>query len=293
MIRCDDPFVGFISEYEHALNTCSYSSEMLQAFQETVWNYYKKHKRPFVWRETYNPYHIVVSEIMLQQTQTHRVIEKYLNFIKHFPTFQVLATASRQAVLAQWVGLGYNRRALALHEIAQKVVNEYDSVLPNDPAVLQTFKGLGPATSSSIVAFAFNKPTIFIETNIRSVYLHVFFHDVLGIADKELMPLITQTVDKDNAREWYYALMDCGVLIKKLYLNPNKKSRHYNRQSMFEGSNRQVRGAIVRFLAQQGICEKEKLIELFPAKEEVIDTIIQGLAQEGFIKTVDDKLVLV
>lgn len=290
MIRCDDPFIGFFGEYECALTEQVYSPELYQAFCESVWDYYHHHKRQFVWRETTDPYHIVVSEIMLQQTQTLRVVEKYLNFLTHFPTFSALAYASRQEVLAQWVGLGYNRRALALHEIAQKVVHEYAGVLPNDPAILQTFKGLGPATSASIVAFAFNKPTVFIETNIRSVYLHVFFADQVGITDKELMPLIQETRDMVNPREWYYALMDCGVVLKKLYPNPNKRSSHYARQSTFSGSTRQVRGSIIRYLTQNKELDKKKLIELFSEKQQELPSIIEGLVKEGFIVDLGDKL---
>ncbi len=288
MIRCDDPFVGFFADYEHALKMGEYAPELLRAFREVVWDYYKIHKRPFVWRETFDPYRIVVSEIMLQQTQTHRVVEKYLNFIVHFPTFQALASASSHAVLAQWVGLGYNRRALALYGIAQRIVHEYGGILPDDPLVLQTFKGLGPATASSIVAFAFNKPTVFIETNIRSVYLHVFFADQSGVADKLLVPLVEQTVDQDRAREWYYALMDCGVLLKKLYGNPNKKSRHYSQQSSFKGSNRQVRGFIIRHLTRHKGLERNKLNELFPNKINELPSIIEGLIKDGFIIERDD-----
>jgi A/G-specific adenine glycosylase len=283
MIRCDDPFVGFFADYEYALKHCEYTPELFQAFQEAVWGYYSVNKRSFVWRETVDPYGIVVSEVMLQQTQTHRVVEKYLNFIAHFPTFRSLASASGQAVLAQWVGLGYNRRALALHGIAQRIMHEYGGILPDDPLVLQTFKGLGPATASSIVAFAFNKPTVFIETNIRSVYLHVFFADQLGVADKLLVPLVEQTVDQVRAREWYYALMDCGVLLKKLYGNPNKKSKHYSHQSAFKGSNSQVRGFIIRHLTRHKCLEKNKLNELFSNKINELPSIIEGLIKDGFI----------
>lgn len=290
MIRVDDPFIGFLSEHAFGLQKRVYTPDLYQVFCDTVWDYYHQHKRAFVWRETTNPYHIVVSEIMLQQTQTLRVVEKYLNFLTHFPTLQALAQSTRQEVLAQWVGLGYNRRALALHEIAQKVVHEYAGVLPDDPLVLQTFKGLGPATSASIVAFAFNKPTTFIETNIRSVYLHVFFNGQVGITDKELLPLIEQTRDLVNPREWYYALMDCGVMLKKLYPNPSKASRHYARQSTFVGSDRQVRGAIIRYLAQNTILEKNKLSQLFPKKQQRLPAIIEGLVKEGFIVDSGDKL---
>ena len=283
MIRCDDPFVGFFAENDSSLQTKHYGTDVLEAFVDTVWAYYKHHKRCFAWRETWDPYKVVVSEIMLQQTQTQRVAEKYEQFIKRFPTFCALASAKQQDVLVEWVGLGYNRRALALQWIAQTIVRDYSGVLPDDPKILETFKGLGPATAASITAFAFNKPTVFIETNIRSVFLHVFFHEQFDISDKQLLPLVAQTVDQNNAREWYYALMDCGVLLKKLYPNPSHKSKHHTRQSTFVGSNRQVRGAIVRYITQHGAVTREVVAQFFPAKKAHLSTIIEGLIKDGFI----------
>ena len=182
------------------MHTREISPESLKEFQAFVWDFYKQEKRLFAWRETTNPYFIVVSEIMLQQTQTSRVVEKYNLFIQTFPTFESLANASFKEVLKVWVGLGYNRRAQALQGIAQKIVNEHSGALPSCPEILQTFKGLGPATASSIVTFAFNKPTVFIETNVRAVFLHSFFKDQDEVHDKELMPLVALTVDEINPR---------------------------------------------------------------------------------------------
>ena len=148
------------------------SQEGIDSFSCLIYDYYAKNKRAFPWREAHDPYHIVVSEIMLQQTQTDRVRGKYELFIKTFPTFEHLAQASVTELITVWKGLGYNRRALALQELAQRVVKEHQGILPKTPDELQSFRGIGPATAASICAFAFNSPTIFIETNIRAVYIH-------------------------------------------------------------------------------------------------------------------------
>jgi A/G-specific adenine glycosylase len=283
MIRFDDPFYAFLLEHEATLQKGDYSPLLLQEFQQAVWNFYKKNRRDFPWRNTQTPYHIVVSEIMLQQTQTSRVVEKYENFLRIFPSFEELAQASVAAVLKEWVGLGYNRRALALHGIARKVVEEHGTQLPDEPMILEAFKGLGPATAASIVAFAYNKPTVFIETNIRAVYLHAFFaHCQELISDKQLLPLVTSTVDQKNPREWYYALMDCGVELKRLYKNPSRKSKHHTKQSKFEGSDRQIRGAVVRLLTQQQSASLKELHTLGFEKKR-LSKILDDLCKENFI----------
>ncbi len=221
-----------------------------QEFIQLVWDYYYQHKRPMPWRDNTHPYWVVVSEIMLQQTQVNRVLEKFPVFIEQFPSFEVLAESSLGEVLQAWQGMGYNRRAKYLWQIAQKVIQEYDGMLPDNPSLLVNFPGIGKATASSIVAFAYNKPTIFIETNIRRVYIHHFFSRLENIADNDLLPFIERTVSQDNPREWYYALMDYGTYLKTQIINPNRKSKHYTRQSVFEGSNRQIRSQIIKLLLQ-------------------------------------------
>ncbi len=268
----------------------------LEIFKKTVWDFYQENKRDFVWRQTIDPYKILVSEIMLQQTQTYRVATKFPPFISEYPTFQALAQASTSEVLSLWVGLGYNRRALALHEIAKRVVSEHNGQLPNSVEILKTFKGLGHATASSIIAFAFNEPTEFIETNVRAVYLHTFFNNQDEVDDRELLPFVRATVDKQNPREWYYAIMDYGVYLKKLYKNPSRKSKHYKLQSPFEGSLRQVRGALVRLLLEcKQLTEQEllrKLFEVLPSCKDLADKVINGMIKENFIKQNKDLLSL-
>lgn len=283
MIHEQDPLKNFYERFSKELKDQEFSPKLLEHFRQALWNFYHQEKRLFAWRNTLDPYKIVVSEVMLQQTQTQRVVEKFQTFTHEFKTFEELANAPIRAVLAEWVGLGYNRRGLALHGIAQKVVNEFGGQLPDDPETLETFKGLGPATAASIVAFAFNKPTVFIETNIRAVYLHAFFNDHQDVTDKELMPLIELTVDYVNPREWYYALMDYGVVLKRLYKNPSRKSKHHVVQSKFEGSDRQIRGAIVKTLTQKTSATLKQLYALFPDQEKRVEKVLNGLCKEGFV----------
>lgn len=260
----------------------------IKAFQTTIYNYYNAHKRDFPWRNTTDPYHIVVSEIMLQQTQTHRVLKKHEQFIKKFSDFNTLAQAPLKELLLAWQGLGYNRRALALQKTAQIVMQEYNGVLPQNPEILQTFPGIGKATAASICAFAFNIPTIFIETNIRSVYIHFFFHDHIEIKDTQLMPLITQTVDTTNSREWYYALMDYGVMLKKNIPNPSRKSAHHTTQSKFEGSDRQIRGMVLRLLTSHNQLSYNQIIDYTQKEPFRIQKILSQLNTEKFIKKTND-----
>lgn len=261
----------------------SINTEYITLFQQIIYTYYDQNRREFSWRNTQNPYHIVVSEIMLQQTQTHRVIEKFEQFLKAFPTIQSLAHAPFSAILAEWQGLGYNRRAQYLHLFAQRIVTECDGIIPANPGMLTSFKGIGPNTAGSICAFAFNMPTVFIETNIRAVFIHTFFKDKTQITDRSLMTLITQTVDKENPREWYYALMDYGVMLKKTTPNPSRKSAHHTTQSKFEGSNRQIRSHILRLLLKHNSLPLTELIQLINKEESRISSIITQLVKERLL----------
>ncbi|MGE0206230.1 MAG: A/G-specific adenine glycosylase [Candidatus Babeliales bacterium] len=260
----------------------------IQEFKSIIWDYFNAHGRQFSWRQTAEPYHIVVSEIMLQQTQTHRVAGKFEQFITLFPTFQALAQAQLHDVLAAWQGLGYNRRAMALQKTAQKVVHEYNGMLPNDPEILVTFPGIGKATAASICAFAFNKPTTFIETNIRTVFIQFFFHNRADVHDKELFPLVERTVDQERPRLWYYALMDYGVMLKKNIPNPSRRSKHHTVQSKFEGSDRQIRGMILKILTQAKIASYHDFIGLIDRKEDRIQKILDDLCAEGFLHRKND-----
>lgn len=257
--------------------------DVIVRFQKTIYKYYKEYGRTFPWRETTNPYHVLVSEAMLQQTQTERVMQKYHQFITMFPDFPSLARAPLQKILEVWHGLGYNRRAVNLKRTAEIVVTQYHSVLPSSPDILQTYPGIGRATAGAICAFAFGKPVVFIETNIRTVFIHFFFQSKANIKDKEILPLVEKTLDYKNPREWYYALMDYGVMLKKRFKHVNKKSFHYHKQTPFQGSNRQIRGAIVKVLIEKPYTECELVKTLHFDPERVKKNLVQ-LEKEGFIK---------
>lgn len=257
---------------------------LLLEFQETIWNYYKSHGRTFSWRYADDPYKIVVSEIMLQQTQTQRVIEKYSLFIQRFPTFNTLAHATLQEVLLYWQGLGYNRRGKYLHEIAKIVMQEYKGTLPSDPEILKTLPGIGSATAASICAFAYNAPTVFIETNIRTVFIHFFFKDKSRIKDSDILPLVAATVPENDARSWYYALMDYGVMLKKSIPNPSRKSAHHTKQSRFEGSDRQIRGKIIKELTCNNGLSFDGLCERIEREPQRIIKALEQLINEQFIQ---------
>jgi A/G-specific adenine glycosylase len=261
-------------------------------FSKIVLDYYAANRRSFEWREDISPYRVIVSEIMLQQTQTERVAYKFPQWLSYFPNFETLAQASTRDVIAAWAGLGYNRRALALHSAAQRVVQEFKGKLPDDPKILETFKGIGPNTAGSICAFAFNKPTIFIETNIRAVYIHHFFPGEEKVHDKQLLPIIEATVDRNNPRDWYYALMDYGVKLKKEHKNPSRKSKHHAVQSKFEGSERQIRGMILRALTEYGKLSFEELTNIILREERRVEKNLSDLISEGFIKNINDYYLL-
>lgn len=269
-----------------------YKQPKLNDFQETVWDFYHRFGRSFVWRNAKDPYKITISEVMLQQTQTFRVIEKYDQFIDTFSSFEILAGASLHDVLSVWQGLGYNRRGKFLHQLAQQVVEEYKGVLPDDPVLLLKLPGIGPATAASICAFAFNKPTVFIETNIRAVFIHFFFKDKQTVHDNDIFPLIEQTIDTENPREWYYALMDYGVMLKRTTLNPSRKSKHYARQSKFEGSTRQIRGQIIKQLTDEKRVVLQALKDRLPFEINRIEEVIQDLKQEQMITVKNDEIFI-
>jgi A/G-specific adenine glycosylase len=231
---------------------------------------------------------------MLQQTQTGRVTEKFLNFVEKFPNFLALSMAPLDQVLKMWQGLGYNRRAIALKKIAEIVINEYHGKLPDSVEKLKNFPQIGHNTASSIVTFAFNKPTLFIETNIRRVYIYFFFPGKNNIKDSEITPILENTMDKNNPRRWYYALMDYGVMLKKTYPNLNKRSAHYRKQAQFKGSNRQIRGELLRMIIKNKslkLNEIEK--EIKNARVEKLRTILSQLEKEGFLKIKGDTIQII
>lgn len=232
---------------------------------------------------TTDPYRILVSEIMLQQTQVERVSVKYKEFIKRFPSFKSLEGSTLRDILQVWQGMGYNRRAVALKKIAKTVISDFRGRIPSSEDELIKLPGIGKYTASAILAFAFNKPTAFVETNIRRVFIHFFFQRRALVRDSEILPLIEKTLDRSNPREWYYALMDFGVMLKRKTENPNKRSAHYRKQSPFQGSNRQVRGMILRLLLRKPDITELEIIRELKSDPEKIKENLSALQNEGFV----------
>ncbi len=261
-----------------------FTYRMISPVQDIVYAYYRRHARLFPWRETKNPYRILVSEVMLQQTQTERVVGKYEKFIARFPSFSTLADASLQSVFKAWQGLGYNRRAVSLKETAVRVIEEHDGILPKDLNALMKLPGIGRSTAGAILAFAYGIPVAFIETNIRRVFIHFFFSEREDVKDSEILPLVEQTLDRENPRDWYYALMDYGAMLKTKLPNPNRKSAHYTRQAPFEGSNRQIRGMILKLLLSLGPLREGELIGKLNREPSRVHTILHEMQREEFIQ---------
>lgn len=239
------------------MNALVLDAAQIDSFRCRIYDFYSGHGRDFAWRHTRDPYAVLVSEMMLQQTQTSRVVPKYDAWMARFPDVWSLAQAPLADVLAAWNGLGYNRRAVFLQKACAAVCAEHGGMFPRTRKQLESLPGIGPYTAGAVAAFAFGLPEVFIETNIRSVFIHCFYEDAFispdsKIPDTVLIPLVEQTLDVHNPREWYYALMDYGADLKKRMVNPSRRSRSYAVQSRFEGSLRQARGAIIRQLSQQG-----------------------------------------
>lgn len=256
-------------------------------FRQFIWDFYKKNKRIFPWRETTDPYHILVSELMLQQTQTYRVLPKYLDWLEKFTTIEILSKASLADVLIAWSGLGYNRRAKFLHRAAIEITQNNNGIFPPEENDLKKLSGVGDYTAKAVLTFAYNKPQVFVETNIRTVYIHHFFQDSDLVSDLMIKEKIAETLPENDFRNWYYALMDYGSFLKSSGVNYFKKIKGHNPQSRFRGSKRFVRGWILKELAKQRSEGNTVGIEfplVIPGYEEpTILEIIEGLIHEGMI----------
>ena len=257
-------------------------------FIKKVGHVYAENKRPLTWRDIERltirerGYRVVVSELMLQQTQVQRVIPKYNEWMQRWPTIDDFSHAHFADVISIWSGLGYNRRAQYLYTTLRSIIRDCQGIVPNDVTTLLMLPGIGLNTAGAIIVYTYNSPQIFIETNIRTVYLHEFFADTAEqITDTQLKEKLAVTLDIDNPRQWYYALMDYGAYVKQKHGSHLQRSVHYKKQPIFKGSNRQIRGAIIHILA------REQSVEIATLKTEIadirLDTCIQSLSDEGMI----------
>lgn len=275
----------------------------MDAFRERIREQGRLHRRDLPWRYIEDPYAVLVSEVMLQQTQVKRVLDYWPRFLELFPTIDALAAAGTSDVLEQWQGLGYNRRALALKRCADICAAEHGGRLPQTADELVKLPGIGPATAAGVVAFALDRPALYLETNVRTVFLHELFPGEEGVKDAALIPLVELACPADGVRDWYYALLDYGAHLKATLPNPSRRSAHHTRQSAFEGSRRQKRAELVRIVlaagpegidaAEAGVLlnETERRAGRDGVGDEEIASIIDDLASEGFFKRVGELLV--
>ncbi len=253
-------------------------------FRKLVWAYYKKSGRhDLPWRKTTDLYRILVSEVMLQQTQVERVIPFYTNFLKTFPTARRLADAPLSEVLKSWQGLGYNRRVKMLHEAAASLsLGKLN--FPKTVEGLEKLPGVGSYTARAVAAFAWNEDGVVIETNIRTAIMHHFFPKKKEVLDKEIEKILIQVLPKGKSREWYSALMDYGAHLKRSGISLNKKSATYAKQSKFSGSLREARGAVVRLLARKPATQASILKRFDVSRRAQVLEALEALRVESLVK---------
>ncbi|MDR3146326.1 MAG: A/G-specific adenine glycosylase [Treponema sp.] len=252
-------------------------------FRRVIYSYYEEAGRVFPWRANTSPWGVMVSEFMLQQTQTDRVIPYWERWLSLWPGPADLAAAPLELVLREWSGLGYNRRARYLKECARLITEKHGARVPAVPEQLLPLPGIGRYSAGAIACFAYNYPAVFIETNIRAVLIHFFFQNRESVEDDELFPLLEASLDRKNPRLWYYALMDYGAALKKTTLNPNRRSAHYTRQSPFEGSFRQLRGRLIRTLVSGGPAPAADLRTRSGIDPEDFYRVLEALERESLV----------
>ena len=274
-------------------------AEPMEKFRERMLAEGARHWRDLPWRHTRDPYAIWVSEVMLQQTQVSRVDGRWQRWLSRFSTLEALALAQTADVLSEWQGLGYNRRALALQRAAAQVCEAWGGQMPRDVASLVSLPGIGPATAAGIRAFAFDLPGVYLETNVRTVFLHELFTDAEKVPDRVLVPLVEEACPAQGARRWYYALLDYGAHLKRTVPNPSRRSASHVRQSAFEGSRRQKRAALVRLLleareaglpglsladATSALGAQERAKRRPEPAAKLVQELLSELADEGFCR---------
>jgi A/G-specific adenine glycosylase len=257
----------------------------IEAFQETVMTWWKENARDLPWRREPDPYHVLVSEFMLQQTQVSRVVPKYLEFLSEFPTLESLAEADTKRLLGVWSGLGYNRRALWLRESAKHIVESGE--FPGDIGKLRALKGIGPYTSKSILIFAFNRDLAAVDTNIRRILVAEGFATEY-MTDKELQAVADALLLRGRSRDWHNALMDYGSLV---LTSASTGISPRTQQGCFTGSTRELRGAVLRALMESGPLTADAIIssiDMTDSQEECFDLVMLGLMKDCFLELTEE-----
>lgn len=253
-------------------------SSTLLAFQTQILTWYTLNKRDLPWRKTRDPYAILVSEVMSQQTQIARVIPKYLSWVTKFPTVFDLAKADTKDVLAAWSGLGYNRRAMYLRTCAQIIVSKYQGKFPQDEKLLRLLPGVGEYTARAILCFAFNSQVAVIDTNVKKVILVRIVKNTT-LEKKELEKIAQNLLPNGQAYEWNQALMDYAASELK------KEKISIPRQTAFKYSNRYFRGRIIKYLLSHAKVSEKNFLELFSGTltKQKLTIILESLIKDKLL----------
>jgi len=266
------------------------STDEVAAFKAAVLRLYEREGRDLPWRRRVGPWAVLVSEVMLQQTQVSRVEPRYRSWMERFPDAAALARAELAEVYEAWRGLGYNSRALRLRETARVCDERYGGVPPADERLLLELPGVGRYTARAVLAFAYDRPSAFLETNIRAALIFHFRPGRDRVGDRELEALAEAVLDRDDPRTWYYALMDYGAWLKKREPNPTRRAAAYSTQSRFKGSVREARGAILRGLAGSGTIALTEIAAEDGIEYARLERAACGLVRDGLIVRDGDAL---
>jgi len=275
----------------------------VRRFQWLLFRWYKTYQRDLPWRKTHDPYKILVSEVMLQQTQVPRVIPKYVVFIKRYPTAASFAKAPTADILRLWSGLGYNRRAIYLKRATEIIADEWHNQWPRTIGELQKLPGVGLYTAGAILSFAFNKDVPLADVNMERVIGRIFVGPVWPkLSQKQLLAVIAQVLPKNKSRLFPHAVMDLGAALNAnddflaiwrkefpaLFIREPKTE---NRQPKWQGSNRQIRGAVLKSL-QGGTKSTQDLSMELSVSLSRLNELVSALASDGLVKKVGQKVAL-
>jgi len=268
------------------------SRARISAFQDMIFLWWQEHKRDLPWRKTRDPYRILVSEVMLQQTQVSRVLPKYDEFLRVFSDVNALSQASTAQVLRLWHGMGYNRRALYLKKTAETVRDMYGGIFPEDEQSLTKLPGLGRYTARAILVFAYEKDVAMVDTNIRQIITH-FFYKGKQQREKTILDMADTLFPRGRSWEWHQALMDYGAL--EMSRVRGKRVSVGRKQAPFRDSNRYYRGRVIDVL-RVGEADEWKMVADFSRQydkpAEYFTGVIGQLIKDGLVERRGTRITL-
>jgi A/G-specific adenine glycosylase len=268
--------------------------------REALQAWYGPRRAAYPWRRRPTPYRVLVSEVMLQQTQAARVAPAFERFIRRFPTVRSLASASRAEVVRAWAGLGYNRRAVALHEAARRIERDHRGRIPREPEVLRGLPGIGPYTAAAVAAIGYGVPVPALDVNVQRVVARAR----LGVEPSEVsVDVLERTaegwLDRDDPAAWHQVVMDLGRVACRpiprcsecpvsltccFRLSGRKPASAPRRQGKFEGSFRQVRGRVLAKLRERGIASLHTLVRESGGPRDRVLAAVQALHADGLVE---------